>query len=163
MVSTDISNMLLILLCASLFFSNYSHHECEWVCRKCANSLATINIVCVREFCGLHTKKKKKGNIKRIIHKIKNLPWGKSGRLLLNQELLERKDAISCFRPWTLSPCRHDWRRQKDNSTSHCYCLKLVWKEAFMPFDGNACWLLFWKHLCADKRNPHLNPTSCSV
>lgn len=27
----------------------------------------------------------------------------------------------------------------KDNSTSHGYCLKLVWKEAFMPFDGNAC------------------------
>lgn len=32
-----------------------------------------------------------------------------------------------------------------------------------MPFDENACWLLFWKHLRADKRNPHLNPTSSSV
>lgn len=36
MVSVDISNMLSILLCASfsVFFSNYSHHQCEWVCRK---------------------------------------------------------------------------------------------------------------------------------
>ncbi len=24
----------------------------------------------------------------------------------------------------------------KDNSTSHCYCLKLVWKEAFMHLMG---------------------------
>lgn len=81
----------------SLFFSNYGHHQCEWM----SNSLATINIVCVWVFCNLHPKKKKrtkKGNIKK---QNKSLPWGKSGRLLLNQELLERKDSISCFRELT--------------------------------------------------------------